>query len=78
MATIETAPPSEPGQPLPTIFEFKAAAPITVHADHATGLLVIAAAIWPALRLVLAPEVALELSLHLVSRVRDLRHDRRS
>jgi hypothetical protein len=68
-------PTTEPGEPLPAVVEFKAALPILVEADHQAGLIEVRAAIWPALRLILPPEVALELSLHLVSRVRDL-HDR--
>jgi hypothetical protein len=71
-------PTAEPGQPLPALVEFRSAAPVVCLADHAAGLVVIAAGVWPALRLALAPEVALELSLHLVSRVKDLAQDRRS
>jgi hypothetical protein len=77
MAATDIAPPTPPGQPLPVIIECKAAVAVVVNADHDTGLLVLTPAGWPWLRIIIAPEVALDLSLHIVSRINDLRHDRR-
>jgi hypothetical protein len=65
-------PASEPGQPLPVMVDVKSAVAVVVHADPDTGLLVIRPAAWPWCRIMVAPEVALELALHLVSRVADL------
>ena len=77
MAATDSARPADPGQPLPIVFEIKTAAAIRVATDPTSGLIVVELAAWPACRMLVAPEVALELSLHLVSRVNDLTHGRR-
>jgi hypothetical protein len=69
--------PAELGEPLVVVIEHKAAVPIAVLADVLSGNIVIRPINWPWLRLVLPVETALELSLHLVSRVSDLSHNRR-
>jgi hypothetical protein len=62
-------PTVEPGESLPMIAEIRWALPVRVLADHHAGLIVLELTVWPPARLILAPEVALELSLHLVSLV---------
>jgi hypothetical protein len=74
MAVTDSARPADPGQPLPCIFEIKTGAAIRVATDPTSGLIVVSLAAWPLCRMLVAPEVTLELSLHLVSRVNDLRH----
>ena len=79
MVETISARPAEPGQPLPCTFEVREpiATPIALRVltDPEHGLVEIVLGV-SALRFILAPEVALELSLHLVSRVNDLRHSR--
>jgi hypothetical protein len=70
-------PAAEPGAPLPLMVDVRSAVAVVVNADHEAGRLVIRPATWPWCRIMIAPEVALELALHLVSRVADLSHGRR-
>ena len=74
MVDIDPTPLSEPGNPLPVAFEIKSGAALRVVTDPASGLLIVELAACPSCRMVIAPEVALDLALHLVSRVADLRH----
>jgi hypothetical protein len=70
-------PAAEPGQPLPIMVDVRSAVAIVVNADPGTGLIVITPAGWPWLKIAMPVEIALELSLHIVSRVSDLSHGRR-
>jgi hypothetical protein len=70
-------PATEPGGPLPVMVDVRSAVAVVVNADAETGLIIITPAGWPWLKIAMPVEVALELSLHIVSRVSDLSHGRR-
>jgi hypothetical protein len=64
-----------PGQPLPCVFEAKAqvsALVVDVDREEGLGVVRIALAERPDVRVFLAPDVALDLAAHLISVVRDL------
>jgi hypothetical protein len=65
MAVSETTRPPEPGNPLAILFEAHCAAALQVTADHEHGLVMVSLAAEPRCLVTLAPEVALDLSLHL-------------
>jgi hypothetical protein len=74
MATTTMPGPSEPGNPLPVLIELEASpAALRVFADTESGLVRIEWAAWSRAGISMAPEVALELALYLVSRANDLR-----
>jgi hypothetical protein len=75
MAIITPTPRVPPGQPLPCVFEAKArvaALVVDVDQEEGLGVIRIALAEEPYVRVFLAPDVALDVAAHLISMVEDL------
>jgi hypothetical protein len=69
MAGIDTTAAPEGGQPLPCVLQMASAAAVRVVPDHRAGMIVAELAIWPAVRAVLAPDVAFQAAADLVAAV---------